>query len=152
MMNVMNGGQHAAGSTDIQEFMIIPHAANDINHAIEMGANIFHNLATVLKEAGYMTTVGDEGGYAPKVKNGNSEPLDHIIKAVENSGYTVGSQIALGLDVASTEFFKNGKYELSTEGKTLTSSEMTAWLAELAGKYPIVSIEDGLAEDDWSAW
>ena len=152
MMNVMNGGMHAAGSTDIQEFMIIPKGAETINRAIEMGANVFHNLAKVLKEAGYMTTVGDEGGYAPKVTGGNAEPLSHILKAIEKSGYQAGQDVCLGLDVASSEFYSNGQYNLSTEGKTLDSEQMIAWVENLTSEYPIISVEDGLDENDWSSW
>lgn len=152
MMNVMNGGQHAAGSTDIQEFMIIPHMADNINQAVEIGANIFHNLAKVLKNHGYMTTVGDEGGYAPKVAHGNSEPLNHIMEAINLSGYKPDTQVSLGLDVASTEFFKDNIYTLSTENRDLNSEEMINWLDELSKKYPLISIEDGLAEDDWDSW
>ena len=152
MMNVMNGGQHAAGSTDIQEFMIIPHMADNISQAVEIGANIFHNLAKVLKNHGYMTTVGDEGGYAPKVAHGNSEPLNHIMEAINLSGYKPDTQVSLGLDVASTEFFKDNIYTLSTENRDLNSEEMINWLDELSKKYPLISIEDGLAEDDWDSW
>lgn len=152
MMNVMNGGQHAAGSTDIQEFMIIPHMADNISQAVEIGANIFHNLAKVLKNHGYMTTVGDEGGYAPKVAHGNSEPLNHIMEAINLSGYKPDMQVSLGLDVASTEFFKDNNYTLSTENRDLNSEEMINWLDELSKKYPLISIEDGLAEDDWDSW
>lgn len=152
MMNVMNGGQHAAGSTDIQEFMIIPHMADNISQAVEIGANIFHNLAKVLKNHGYMTTVGDEGGYAPKVTHGNSEPLNHIMEAINLSGYKPDTQVSLGLDVASTEFFKDNIYTLSTENRDLNSEEMINWLDELSNKYPLISIEDGLAEDDWDSW
>ena len=152
MMNVMNGGQHAAGSTDIQEFMIMPHMADNISQAVEIGANIFHNLAKVLKNHGYMTTVGDEGGYAPKVVHGNSEPLNHIMEAINLSGYKPDTQVSLGLDVASTEFFKDSIYTLSTENRDLNSEEMINWLDELSKKYPLISIEDGLAEDDWDSW
>lgn len=152
MMNVMNGGQHAAGSTDIQEFMIIPRGAHTFAQAIEMGTAVFHQLAKVLKKAGYMTTVGDEGGYAPRVTKGNSEPLDHIMQAIRDAGFTPGKDIVLGLDVASSEFFANGHYQLDTENKTLSSTEMIDWLAKLTKTYPLVSIEDGLAEDDWAAW
>ena len=152
MMNVMNGGQHAAGSTDIQEFMIVPHGAGSYADALEMGANVFHQLAHVLKEAGYMTTVGDEGGYAPKVQHGNTEPIEHILQAVEQAGYRAGEHISLALDVAASEFFKEGAYHLATEDRTLNAEEMINWLNELREKYPFVSIEDGLAEDDWQNW
>lgn len=152
MMNVMNGGQHAAGSTDIQEFMILPHGAKTFAEALEMGASVFHHLASVLKEAGYMTTVGDEGGYAPRVTQGNSEPLRHITTAVQRAGYTPGTDISFGLDVAATELYSNGEYHLSTEHKTLQANEMIRWLEQLTTSYPLISIEDGLAEDDWDAW
>jgi enolase len=152
MMNVMNGGQHAAGSTDIQEFMIIPRGAHTFAQALEMGVNTFHALAKVLKEAGYMTTVGDEGGYAPKVAGGNAEPLRHIMQAIHDTGYEAGKDIALGLDVASSEFYADGRYELTTEKKSLSSPEMIAWLIDLTHHYPLISIEDGLSESDWPAW
>ncbi len=152
MMNIINGGQHAAGSTDIQEFMILPVGASSFTEAIRWGSEVFHALAKVLKEAGYGTTVGDEGGYAPQVKNGNAEALELITKAVEQAGYKLGTDIAFGLDVAASELYKDGKYHLGTENKVLSSDEMVEFLADLAAKYPIVSIEDGLAEDDWEGW
>lgn len=152
MMNIINGGKHAAGSTDIQEFMIMPVGAATFTDAIRMGAEIFHALAKVLKENGYGTTVGDEGGYAPHVKNGNAEALELISQAVTKAGYTLGDDIVLALDVAASELYKDGTYHLATEGRSLSSEEMVDWLLELADKYPIVSIEDGLAEDDWKAW
>ncbi len=152
MMNVMNGGQHAAGSTDIQEFMIIPKGAKNIFEAIEMGANIFHSLAKVLKQSGYMTTVGDEGGYAPKVQHGNKEPLTHIQEAIQQAGYTPGTDIGLALDVAASEFYKDSEYHLATEQKTLSAAEMIDELATFVHDFPIISIEDGLSEDDWESW
>lgn len=152
MMNIINGGKHAAGSTDIQEFMIMPVGAPTFSEAIRMGAEVFHALAKVLKEKGYGTTVGDEGGYAPHVKEGNAEALELIALAVDKAGYKLGDDVVLALDVAASELYENGKYTLATEGRSLTSDEMVDWLAELAQKYPIASIEDGLAEDDWSAW
>lgn len=152
MMNIINGGKHAAGSTDIQEFMILPIGASSFSEGLRWGAEIFQALAKVLSKAGYGTTVGDEGGYAPTVKRGNAEALELIATAVEQAGYKLGEDIALGLDVASTELYQDGKYHLATEGKDLTSSEMVAFLADLAERYPIVSIEDGLAEDDWTGW
>jgi enolase len=152
MMNVINGGQHAAGSTDIQEFMIVPVGAATFSKAMQMGTEIFHALAKVLKAKGYGTTVGDEGGFAPHVKSGNKEALDLISEAVKNAGYELGKDVVFALDVAASELYKDGKYELATENKTLTSDEMVEWLKELATKYPIVSIEDGLAEGDWDAW
>ena len=152
MMNVMNGGKHAAGSTDIQEFLIIPKSANTIQEAIETGANIFHNLAKILKENDYMTTVGDEGGYAPKIRNGNSEPLNHIVHAIEKSGLTPGEHVGIGLDVAASEFYSDGKYDLKTENKILNSDEMVAWIEDLKNHFPLISIEDGLDENDWNSW
>jgi len=152
MMNIINGGKHAAGSTDIQEFMVLPVGARSFSEAIQMGTEVFHALAKVLKKAGYGTTVGDEGGFAPNVKHGNKEALDLIAQAVEQAGYKLGDQIALGLDVAASELYQDGKYHLATENKALTSEEMVDFLADLAEQYPIVSIEDGLAEDDWDGW
>lgn len=152
MMNIINGGKHAAGSTDIQEFMVMPVGASSFNHCIQMGAEIFHALGNVLSSKGYGTTVGDEGGYAPAVKGGNAEALDLIAEAVDKAGYKLGEDIVLALDVASSELSTDGQYKLATEDKTLSSNDMIAFYEELAGKYPIVSIEDGLAEDDWSGW
>jgi len=152
MMNIINGGKHAAGSTDIQEFMVMPVGAATFTDAIRMGAEIFHALAKVLKDNGYGTTVGDEGGYAPHVKNGNAEALELISQAVAKAGYTLGDDVVLALDVAASELYADGKYTLATENRSLTSDEMVDWLVELSNKYPIASIEDGLAEDDWEAW
>lgn len=152
MMNVMNGGQHAAGSTDVQEYMIIPVGAQSFTHAIQMGTEVFHALAKILKEAGYGTTVGDEGGYAPAVKNGNREPLELIAKAVEKAGYTLGQDIALALDVASSELFEGGIYNLATEGRKVSAAELIEWYESIRTEFPIVSIEDGLDENDWTNW
>lgn len=152
MINIINGGQHAANSTDIQEFMIMPIGAPDFPEAIRMGAEIFHSLGKVLKSEGYGTTVGDEGGYAPKVLRGNEEALDLIKQAVESAGYKLGEDIVLALDVAASELYSEGKYHLETEKRSLTSDEMVDWLIELTEKYPIASIEDGLDENDWAAW
>jgi enolase len=152
MMNIINGGKHAAGSTDIQEFMVMPVGAATFTDAIRMGAEIFHALAKVLKDNGYGTTVGDEGGYAPHVKNGNAEALDLISQAVAKAGYKLGDDVVLALDVAASELYEDGKYTLATESRSLTSDEMVDWLVELSERYPIASIEDGLAEDDWEAW
>ncbi len=152
MMNIINGGKHAAGSTDIQEFMIMPVSATTFSDALRMGAEIFQQLAKVLHDKGYGTTVGDEGGYAPHVKNGNAEALELISVAVSKAGYKLGEDIVLALDVAASELYKDGKYELATESKSLTSSEMVAWYKELCEKFPIVSIEDGLSESDWDGW
>lgn len=130
----------------------MPVGADSFSRAIQMGAEIFHALAKVLKEKGYGTTVGDEGGYAPHVKEGNAEALELISSAVEKAGYKLGSDVVLALDVAASELYQDGKYHLATEDRSLTSDEMVDWLVELAEKYPIASIEDGLAEDDWKAW
>ena len=152
MMNVMNGGQHAAGSTDVQEYMIVPIGASDFTHAMRIGTEVFHALGKVLKQAGYGTTVGDEGGYAPAVKNGNREPLELIAKAVEKAGYTFGTDVALALDVASSELFEDGSYSLTTEGRTVSASELIDWYQSIRSEFPIVSIEDGLDENDWTNW
>jgi enolase len=152
MMNIINGGKHAAGSTDIQEFMIMPVGAATFSDAVRMGAEIFHALAKVLKDNGYGTTVGDEGGYAPHVKEGNAEALELISQAVTKAGYKLGDDVVLALDVAASELYADGTYTLATEDRSLSSDEMVDWLVELSEKYPIASIEDGLAEDDWEAW
>ena len=152
MMNVMNGGEHASWATDFQEYMIIPYGASNINDAIRMGAEVFHVLKKVLAERGYPTTVGDEGGYAPKVKGGNDEPLELIKLAVEKAGYKLGDDIKIAMDVASSEFHADDKYTLKTSGESKTAAEMIDWYERLASEYPVVSIEDGLAEDDWANW
>lgn len=152
MMNIENGGAHAGFATDIQEYMIICKGATSFDHAIQMGSEVFHALAKVLKERDYPTTVGDEGGYAPRVHNGNTEPLEMISIAVANAGYELGTDIVFALDVASSEFYKDGLYDLKCEGQQLTSEQMVTWLESLANDFPIVSIEDGLAENDWDGW
>ena len=152
MMNIINGGKHAAGSTDIQEFMIMPIGAHTFSEALRMGTEVFHSLGKVLTSKGYTTTVGDEGGYAPHVKQGNKEALDLISSAVENAGYILGSDIVLALDVAASELKKESEYELMTEKKRLSAEEMIEWYEELTQKYPIVSIEDGLDQEDWKGW
>lgn len=152
MMNVMNGGAHAGWATDIQEYMIMPVGAKSIFEAVQMGAETFHALAKVLKDKKYPTTVGDEGGYAPKVQNGNEEPLQLISEAIEAAGYKLGEDIAFASDPASSEFYKDGKYDLKANDKVLSSEEMVAFYEDLTAKYPFVSIEDGLAEDDWDGW
>ncbi len=154
LMNVINGGQHAAGSTDIQEFMIVPVGARSFSEALQMGANVFHALKKVLAAKGYGTTVGDEGGYAPAVKGGNAEAIDLIASAVTAAGYALGTDIMLALDVAASELrdAATGTYRLATENRSLTTMEMIAWLKSLSEKYPIISIEDGLGEDDWAGW
>ncbi|WP_124728344.1 phosphopyruvate hydratase [Staphylospora marina] len=151
MMNILNGGAHADNNVDIQEFMIMPVGAETMAEAIRMGAEIFHSLKAVLKEKGYTTAVGDEGGFAPNLSS-NEEALSTIMEAIERAGYKPGEQVKLALDVASTEMYKDGKYHFEGEGITRTSEEMVAFYEELVGKYPIISIEDGLAEDDWEGW
>lgn len=152
MMNIINGGKHAAGSTDIQEFMIMPAGAPTFSDAIRMGTEVFHSLGKVLHDKGYGTTVGDEGGYAPRVKEGNQEALELIKVAIDKAGYRLGKDVVLALDVASSELYQDGKYILTTENKTLTSDDLVTWYSELVQKYPIVSIEDGLSESDWDGW
>lgn len=152
MMNVMNGGAHAGWATDIQEYMIMPVGAKTIFEAVQMGAETFHALAKVLKSKNYPTTVGDEGGYAPKVQNGNEEPLQLISEAIENAGYKLGEDIAFASDPASSEFYKEEKYDLQANGIKLSSEEMVDFYADFTQKYPFVSIEDGLAENDWDGW
>ena len=151
MMNVINGGAHANNSLDIQEFMIIPMGFDSFSEALRCGAEVFQTLRKNIDIAKMPTTVGDEGGFAPNF-SGNDEALDFILEAINSSGYEVGSQVALGLDCASSEFYKDGKYVLKSEGLQLSASEFCDYLATLAEKYPIISIEDGMAEDDWDGW
>ena len=151
--NVLNGGAHTNWeSTDIQEFMIMPVGAPTFREGVRMMTEVFHTLKDVLKQKGYGTTVGDEGGFAPKVKGGNAEALALISEAVEKSGYKLGSDIVFALDAAASEMFENDTYKLACEGAQRSSAEMVAWYGELQQKYPIRSIEDGLAEDDWDGW
>ena len=152
MMNIMNGGAHAAWATDFQEYMIVPQSAKDIREAVRMGAEVFHALKAILADKGYATTVGDEGGYAPKVKNGNNEPLELIAEAVGRAGYDFGKDIMIAMDIAASEFCEDGKYILKSDKVTKMADEMIDWYEQLMAKYPIVSIEDGLAEDDWRNW
>ena len=152
MMNVMNGGEHAKGATDIQEYMIIPVGATDFADAIRIGAEVFHALSKVLNEEDYPTTVGDEGGYAPRVRGGNLEPIRLILRAIESAGYTPGADVALALDVASSEFYENGIYNLATENKTMSANEMIDLYTQMIEGYPLLSIEDGLNEEDWQNW
>lgn len=152
MMNLMNGGAHAANSTDLQEYMVIPVGAKSFSDAVRMGAEVFHALKKILKDKGYGTTVGDEGGYAPSVKNGNKEPLDLISMAIRDAGYLPRKDFVLGLDAAASEFYIDKQYWLNTESERLSSLEMVEWLQGLTRLYPIVSIEDGLDENDWAAW
>ena len=152
MMNIMNGGAHAGWTTDIQEYMIMPVGAPTFAEGIRRATEVFHNLGKILKEQGYPTTVGDEGGYAPHLKGGNAEPLALIEQAVTKAGYKLGEDFVLALDVASSEFYKDGKYELKNEGKSLTSDEMIDYVKNLVDNNPLVSVEDGLAEEDWAGW
>lgn len=150
MMNILNGGAHADNNVDIQEFMIMPVGAESFRHALRMGAEIFHNLKAVLKEKGYNTAVGDEGGFAPNL-NSNEEAIQVILEAIERAGYKPGEEVRIALDVASSELYnkEDGKYHLAGEGVVKTSEEMVDWYEELTSKYPIISIEDGLDENDW---
>ncbi len=151
MMNIINGGAHADNPIDIQEFMIMPVSAETCGDAIRMGAEIFHTLKKALKDAGHNTGIGDEGGFAPNLKSAD-EALGFIMKSIEKAGYKPGDDVMLALDCASTEFFKDGKYELAGEGKTLDSAGMAKYLEDLVKRFPIISIEDGMAEDDWAGW
>ena len=151
MMNIVNGGAHADNPIDIQEFMIMPVAAETGADAIRIGAEIFHTLKKGLKDAGHNTGIGDEGGFAPNLKSAD-EALGFIVKSIEAAGYKPGDEVMLALDCASTEFYRNGKYELEGEGKSLDSAGMTRYLEDLVTRYPIISIEDGMAEDDWEGW
>jgi enolase 1/2/3 len=151
MMNIINGGEHADNPIDIQEFMIMPVSANDMKDAIRMGAEVFHTLKKELSAAGYNTSIGDEGGFAPALSS-TRDALDFILASIEKAGYKAGEDIYLALDCASTEYYVDGKYEMKGEGKSLTSAENAAYLAELVNDYPIISIEDGMGEDDWDGW
>ena len=151
MMNIVNGGAHADNPIDIQEFMIMPVAAPTCREGIRVGAEIFHTLRKKLADAGHATNVGDEGGFAPNLKSA-TEALDFITASIEAAGYRPGDDVMLALDCAATEFYRDGKYELAGEGRTLDSEGMAGYLAELVGKYPIISIEDGMGEDDWQGW
>ncbi len=151
MMNILNGGEHADNNVDIQEFMIQPVGAESFKEGLRMGAEVFHALKKVLQKRGLSTAVGDEGGFAPNLAS-NEEALQVIVEAVENAGYKMGSDITLALDCAASEFYRDGKYELSGEGKSFTAEEFADYLAELCDRYPIISIEDGLDESDWDGW
>lgn len=151
MMNVINGGEHANNSLDIQEFMIMPVGASSFREALRCGAEIFHHLKKLCDAKGFPTTVGDEGGFAPNL-NSHAEALDLIIEAIGQAGYTAGEDVLLALDCASSEFYQDGKYHLSAEQKSLTSAEFADYLADLTERYPIVSIEDGMDENDWEGW
>ena len=151
MMNIINGGEHADNPIDIQEFMIMPVSASNIREAIRMGAEVFHTLKKELTAAGHNTGIGDEGGFAPNLSS-TRDALDFIMKSIKKAGYVPGQDIYLALDCAATEYYKDGKYEMKGEGKSLTSAENADYLAQLASDYPIISIEDGMSEDDWDGW
>ncbi|MBK5924249.1 phosphopyruvate hydratase [Rhodovulum sulfidophilum] len=151
MMNIINGGEHADNPIDIQEFMIMPVSAGNIRDAVRMGSEVFHTLKKELAAAGHNTAIGDEGGFAPAL-NSTRDALDFILKSIEKAGYTPGEDICLALDCASTEYFENGKYEMKGEGLSLTTAENVEYLGKLLADYPIISIEDGCAEDDWEGW
>jgi enolase len=151
MMNIVNGGEHADNLIDIQEFMIMPVAAATMSDAVRMGSEVFQALKAELEKEGHSTNVGDEGGFAPNLAN-TDETLNFIVQAIENTGYKPGEDVMLALDAASTEFYTKGKYELKGDGKSLDTDGMIAYYQELVSRYPIISIEDGMAEDDWDGW
>ena len=151
MMNIINGGEHANNNIDIQEFMILPVNFDRFSDALRAGVEIFHSLKDVLHEKGMSTAVGDEGGFAPNLEN-NKAAIEIIIEAIESRGYQAGSDIFIGLDVASTEFYRDGEYHLSSEGQSFDSSEFVNYLSQMVDEYPIITIEDGMAEDDWDGW
>ncbi len=151
MMNVLNGGAHADNNVDIQEFMIIPAGASSCSEAIRIGAEVFHNLKSVLKKKGYNTAVGDEGGFAPNLKS-NEEAIQVILEAIEKAGYNPGQEVFLGLDAAASEFYENGIYDLKGEGKKKSSEEMVFFYEDWIKRYPIITIEDGMSEKDWKGW
>ncbi len=151
MMNIINGGAHADNNVDLQEFMIIPTGASSLTEAVRYGAEIFHALKSVLKKQGLNTSVGDEGGFAPNLTS-NESAIEVILQAIDIAGFQTKKDIWLGLDVASSEFYRNGRYELSSEGKKLNSAQFTEYLAQWVNQYPIISIEDGMAENDWKGW
>lgn len=151
LMNILNGGKHADSNVDLQEFMVVPAGADDYPEALRMGVEVYHSLKKVLKEHGYNTSIGDEGGFAPSLTS-NAEALDLIVEAIEKAGYTTGEDCYLALDPAATEFYEDGMYHLKGDGRVLSSAEMVAYYEDLVNRYPIVSIEDGLAESDWDGW
>lgn len=151
MMNIINGGKHADNNVDLQEFMIMPAGASSFSEALRMSAEVYHTLKSLLKSKGYDTGVGDEGGFAPNLRS-NEEAIQVIVEAIEKAGYTPGKEIFIALDPASSEIYENGKYNLKGEGKVLNSEEMADYYVSLANKYPIISIEDGMAEEDWEGW
>lgn len=152
MVNIINGGKHASWATDIQEYMIMPIGAKTFSEALRTSDEVFHHLAEVLLKKGYLTTVGDEGGYAPLVKSGNTESIELILEAVSKAGYKAEKDFVIGLDIAASELFEDGKYTLKREDKVFSTDQMINWLSVLVDKYPIRSIEDGLSESDWQGW
>lgn len=151
MMNIINGGKHAENASDVQEFMVVPVGFKTFKETLRAGTEVFHSLKKILHTKGLATTVGDEGGFAPSLAS-NESALEIVMEAIKNAGYEPGKQIAIAMDVAATELYKDGKYVLARDNKTLTSAEMVAWYESLVSKYPIISIEDGLAEDDWDGY
>jgi enolase len=151
MMNIINGGEHADNPIDFQEFMIVPVGASSIMEAVRCGSEIFHTLKKGLHDKGLATSVGDEGGFAPNIAS-TTDALDFIMSSIEKAGYKPGDDVMIALDCAATEFYKNGKYDISGEGKILDSHEMAGYLADLVARYPIFSVEDGMSEDDWEGW
>ena len=151
MMNVVNGGAHADNNLDIQEFMLVPHGAESFSEALRMGAETYHALKKILKKSNLSTSVGDEGGFAPNFK-ANSEALTYLVNAITEAGYEPGGQISLAMDVAASEFYKDGVYDLEGEGRKMKDGELVDYYEELCLKYPIVSIEDGMSEEDWDGW
>ncbi len=151
MLNIINGGAHANNDVDLQEYMIMPTGFDEFKEALRASVEVYHTLKKLLAEDGHPTALGDEGGFAPNFKN-NEEPIEYILKAVEKAGYKPGEEIVIALDAASSEFYKDGKYELKGDGKSLSSEELVEFYAKLVEKYPIVSLEDGMAEDDWDGW
>ena len=151
MLNILNGGKHAADSTDFQEFMVVPAGADSFSHALRMGTEVYHSLKSVLKNKGLNTNVGDEGGFAPSLPS-NIQAIEYILQSIEQAGYQPGKDCFIALDPAASEFYKDGKYILSREGKELTSQQMVDYYVKWVNKYPIISIEDGMAEDDWAGW
>jgi enolase len=152
MMNIVNGGKHGGWAADLQEFIVFPVGAKSFSEALQMGAELFQTLAKVLHDHGYSTAVGDEGGFAPPFKGGNQEPFDLISEAIEKAGYKVGADFVFGIDGAASEFYADGKYNLKSEGKVLSSDDMVDWIISLTEKYPIVSLEDCLDQEDWAGW
>jgi enolase len=151
MMNILNGGKHAANSTDFQEFMVVPAGASNFHHALQIGTEIYHSLKRVLKDKGLNTNVGDEGGFAPALSS-NEQAIEAVLSAIEKAGYQPGKDCFIALDPAASEFFRDGQYILSREGTSLSTSEMVDYYVKWASSYPIISLEDGLAEDDWDGW